>query len=107
MPFNQPIVNGMRTRARRYPCPDLSLFNFAVIFREQRHQKERIIAMIEMTVEKRSAPRFKVLKGATVAFDGSGVSCTVRNLSSSGAAIEMPDAAVLPPSFMLIIEADD
>lgn len=63
--------------------------------------------MIEETIEKRSAPRYRVLKGATVAFDGSGFPCTVRNLSSSGAAIDLPDTAGLPPSFMLIIEADD
>ncbi len=63
--------------------------------------------MVETTTEKRSARRYKVLKGATVAFDGSGVPCTVRNLSSSGAAIDIMDTASLPPSFMLIIEADD
>ena len=59
------------------------------------------------TTEKRSAPRHKVLKGGTIAFDGNGIVCTVRNLSSNGAAIEMHNAVKLPPSFMLIIEADD
>ena len=63
--------------------------------------------MIEKIAEERSAPRYKVLKGGTIAFDGSGIPCTVRNLSSSGAAIEVPNTAGLPPSFMLIIEADD
>jgi PilZ domain len=62
-------------------------------------------------IEKRSAPRYKVLKGATIAFGGNGVECTVRNLSSSGAALDVAnlDAANplgLPPSFMLVIEAD-
>jgi hypothetical protein len=63
--------------------------------------------MIEKTAEKRSAPRFKVLKGGTIAFNGSGQPCTVRNLSSTGAAIDLVNAANLPPSFTLIIEADD
>jgi hypothetical protein len=57
--------------------------------------------------EKRSAPRHKVLKGGTIAFDGADIVCTVRNLSSNGAAIEMNNAIKLPPSFMLIIQADD
>jgi hypothetical protein len=47
-----------------------------------------------------------VLKGGTIAFDGSGVACTVRNLSSSGAAIDVASEVSLPPSFMLVIEAD-
>jgi hypothetical protein len=62
--------------------------------------------MGENTIEKRTARRFKVLKGATIAFDGNGVACTVRNLSSSGAAIDLANAVSLPPSFMLVIEAD-
>jgi PilZ domain len=62
--------------------------------------------MSENTIEKRTARRFKVLKGATVAFGGNGVACTVRNLSSSGAAIDLASAVSLPPSFMLVIEAD-
>jgi hypothetical protein len=66
----------------------------------------RIATMTESRIEKRSVPRYKVLKGATIAFGGNGVDCTVRNLSSSGAAIEVADPACLPPSFMLVIEAD-
>ena len=56
--------------------------------------------------EKRAAPRHRVLKGGTIAFDGSGVACTVRNLSSSGAAIDVAGGVSLPPSFTLVIEAD-
>jgi len=63
-------------------------------------------AMSEHTIEKRAAPRYRVLKGATIAFDGSGVACTVRNLSSSGAAVEFASRISLPPSFVLVIEKD-
>jgi hypothetical protein len=66
----------------------------------------RIATMTDFRIEKRSAPRYKVLKGATIAFGGNGVECTVRNLSSSGAAIEVANPLGLPPSFMLMIEAD-
>ena len=58
------------------------------------------------TTEKRAAPRHRVLKGATIAFGGNGVACTVRNLSSSGAALDLTSGISLPPSFMLVIEAD-
>jgi hypothetical protein len=64
------------------------------------------IATMTDRIEKRSVPRYKVLKGATLAFGGNGVECTVRNLSSSGAAIDVASPAVLPPSFVLVIEAD-
>lgn len=62
--------------------------------------------MSEHGIEKRAAPRFRVLKGGTIAFDGSGVACTVLNLSSSGAAVELTSRISLPPSFMLVIEKD-
>jgi hypothetical protein len=66
----------------------------------------RIATMTDCRIEKRSAPRYKVLKGATIAFGGNGVECTVRNLSSRGAAIEVTNPVGLPPSFVLVIEAD-
>ena len=62
--------------------------------------------MTESRIERRSAPRYRVLKGGTIAFGGNGVECTVRNLSSRGAAIEVANPVGLPPSFMLVIEAD-
>ena len=62
--------------------------------------------MTDSRIEKRSAPRYRVLKGATIAFGGNGVECTVRNLSPNGAGIEVASPAGLPPSFMLVIEAD-
>ena len=57
-------------------------------------------------IEKRSAPRHRVLKGATIAFAGHGVECTVRNLSAHGAALDLANPAGLPASFTLVIEAD-
>jgi hypothetical protein len=58
------------------------------------------------TTEKRVAPRYRVLKGGTIAFDGNGFACTVRNLSSHGAALDLSSIVELPRSFMLLIEAD-
>ena len=57
-------------------------------------------------IEKRAARRYRVLKGATISFNASGIPCTVRNLSSGGAAVDLDQPADLPPSFMLTIESD-
>jgi hypothetical protein len=63
--------------------------------------------MSESTIERRAAPRHKVLKGGTIAFDdGNDLACTVRNISSTGAALDLASMASLPPSFMLVIERD-
>jgi PilZ domain len=63
--------------------------------------------MSEQTTEKRTAPRHRVLKGGMIAFDGAGIACTVRNLSSTGAGLEISSHALnLPPSFTLLIESD-
>jgi len=59
-----------------------------------------------MMNEKRAAQRHRVFKGATITFEGLGVACTVRNLSSGGAAIDLDGHVLLPPSFMLSISCD-
>lgn len=62
--------------------------------------------MSEHIIERRAAARYRVLKGATIALDGNGIACTVRNLSSAGAAIDLASIVNLPPSFTLVIEKD-
>lgn len=57
-------------------------------------------------IERRRAQRHRVLKGATVAFDGIGLDCTVRNLSETGAALDFPNAVSVPRSFVLTIKSD-
>jgi hypothetical protein len=57
-------------------------------------------------IENRAAPRHKVLKRGSIAFGGSSIDCTVRNLSSSGARIDVASPIGLPPTFTLVIEAD-
>jgi hypothetical protein len=65
-------------------------------------QSMRATAMIE----KRGAPRYRVLKRGTLAFGGGGIDCTVRNLSASGARIDIATPIGLPSNFILVIEAD-
>jgi hypothetical protein len=58
-------------------------------------------------VEKRTQPRHRVLKHATLTFDGGGgVECTVRNLSPGGARLDVANPFGLPQSFTLFIETD-
>jgi PilZ domain len=52
--------------------------------------------------EGRGAPRHRVLKAGTISFGGAGITCTVRNLSETGAALD-----VIPEEFVLIIEGDN
>jgi hypothetical protein len=57
-------------------------------------------------IEKRAAQRFRVLKGGVVAVEGGNIPCTVRNMSSSGAAVDFAQRVDLPPTFTLLIERD-
>jgi len=55
--------------------------------------------------DNRRAIRRRVLKGGTIEFDRAAFSCTVRSLSDTGAALDVPYAATLPTEFRLIMEA--
>lgn len=58
-------------------------------------------------IEKRAEPRHRVLKRGMLAFNGGGgLDCTVRNISSSGARIDIANPMGVPKTFMLVIEAD-
>jgi hypothetical protein len=56
--------------------------------------------------ENRTARRNRVLKRGSITFSGGGIDCTVRNLSSSGASLDVASPVGLPTSFTLVIEAD-
>jgi PilZ domain len=61
----------------------------------------------ESGIEKRAAPRHRVLKHGTLAFgSGGSVDCMVRNLSANGARLDIANPVGLPDSFTLVIEAD-
>jgi len=57
-------------------------------------------------VEKRRVYRRRVLKGATIEFDGGAFSCAVRNLSETGAALDIPLLFGIPHEFTLIMDTD-
>lgn len=56
--------------------------------------------------EKRAAQRYRVFKGGRITFEDRNVACTVRNMSVSGAAIDLDGPVALPSSFTLSIERD-
>ncbi len=54
--------------------------------------------------ERRNSPRHRVLKPGTIAFNRAGaVSCTVRNLSATGACLEVESQLGIPETFDLMI----
>ena len=57
--------------------------------------------------EKRAVPRHRVLKRGTLAFSsGGGLDCTVRNLSPTGARVDIASPVGVPEAFTLVIESD-
>ena len=60
----------------------------------------------EATSQKRQAPRSRVFKAGTIEFSGSVIPCTIRNLSASGAAIEVRTPLWFPDRFTLGITSD-
>ncbi|MFZ5679628.1 hypothetical protein ACVIJ6_003243 [Bradyrhizobium sp. USDA 4369] len=56
--------------------------------------------------EKRIASRHRVLKAGKISFDGSTIDCSVRNISRTGAALEVASPIGIPQTFILVIEAD-
>ncbi len=60
-------------------------------------------------IEGRIAPRYRVNKRAAIDYGGDKYPCTVRDISSTGAAIELSDAAAmvrLIKEFTLLIPED-
>lgn len=59
-----------------------------------------------MIDEHRDSQRHRVLKAATIEFGGGAIDCTVRNLSDSGAALDVVSPVGIPERFTLVIPAD-
>jgi hypothetical protein len=56
--------------------------------------------------ESRIARRHRVLKAGTIEFGGGAIDCLVRNLSASGAALEVSNQVGIPESFVLVVPGD-
>jgi len=51
----------------------------------------------------RAAPRQRTLKAGTIEFSGSTIDCVVRNISATGAALEVASPVDIPAEFNLVI----
>ena len=56
--------------------------------------------------EHRAAPRRRLLKSGKISFGGAVIDCTVRNLSETGAALEVGSPVGIPEHFTLVIGAE-
>jgi hypothetical protein len=57
--------------------------------------------------QKRSAARKRILKSGTIEFNGGAIDCIVRNISETGAALDVTSPIGIPDSFRLIISSED
>jgi hypothetical protein len=57
-------------------------------------------------VHNRIAARRRTLKAGTIEFGGGGIDCTVRNISETGAALEVVSPLFIPDRFTLFVPSD-
>ena len=56
--------------------------------------------------EHRIALRRRILKAGRILFNGGGIDCTVRNISETGAALDVESPVGVPQDVTLVVEAD-
>ena len=56
--------------------------------------------------ERRDKARHRVLKAGTIEFGGGAIDCTVRNLSDTGAALDVTSPLGIPEHFTLFIPVE-
>ena len=54
----------------------------------------------------RTVQRHRVLKAGSIQFSGGAIDCTVRNVSQTGAALEVVTPLFIPDRFTLAVPAD-
>lgn len=56
--------------------------------------------------EKSEARRTRVLKAGSISFGGAAISCMVRNISATGALLEVESPIGIPERFILLVPSD-
>ncbi len=59
-----------------------------------------------MAEERRIAPRRRILKAGSICVGDDAIDCTVRNISNSGATLDIVTPLFIPDRFKLIIQSD-
>ncbi|MDH2381695.1 PilZ domain-containing protein [Bradyrhizobium sp. CER78] len=54
----------------------------------------------------RGALRHRVLKAGTIEFNGGAIDCVIRNISETGAALEVTSPVGIPETFNLVLPGD-
>ena len=57
-------------------------------------------------VETRIAPRYRVTKPAKIEYGGDKIPCKLRDLSITGAALEISDPTAIPAKFIFVLPED-
>lgn len=57
-------------------------------------------------VETRATPRYRVMKPAQIEYGGDKITCMVRDLSITGAALQVSDPTAIPAKFTLVVPED-
>jgi PilZ domain len=63
--------------------------------------------IIPLMDEHRIAPRHRKLKAGTIEFGGGGIDCTIRNMSETGAALEVVTPLFIPDRFTLFVLSEN
>jgi hypothetical protein len=87
------------------PCAGMRVKTGETIRQKALTQGSRVHGSRVMS-EHRSAQRHRVLKGGTISFNGAGISCTVRNVSDTGAALDVTSPVGIPARFALVIDGE-
>lgn len=56
--------------------------------------------------EFRNAPRHRVLKSGSILISGGAIDCVVRNMSATGAALDVASPIGIPEEFTLVIKEE-
>ena len=57
-------------------------------------------------MNKRASPRNRILKAGTIEFGGSAITCMVRNMSDTGAMLDVVTPVGIPDHFTLVLRAN-
>jgi hypothetical protein len=57
-------------------------------------------------VETRRARRYRVAKPAQIEYGSDKLTCTLRDISTTGAGLEVPDPVIIPAKFTLVLAED-
>lgn len=60
----------------------------------------------EFMVEKRSEQRHRLLKTGTIKFGPTAITCMVRNMSNTGAALDVTSPDLIPEHFTLVFDSE-